>query len=160
MPEAPVLHEREHLKLTLTASPASPPPPALPVNWRRILGISGLGVAGASLVVAVVGSFQARSVASDPAFLSYTSTSTAEDVCVSAAFGGDQPNAAISALCAKGHGAELRQAIFYPAFVVLGGVGTYLFLTSGKPSSPPAARTQFSPYIGPHTAGIDVIGTF
>jgi hypothetical protein len=167
-PEVPTLHEGDHLKLLLRASAsAATPVPAAPVpsppstlNWRRIAGISGLGLAGASLVVGVVGSAQANAVGNDPAFKAYRTSTVTSNVCVSAAFGGDHPDAAITALCGKAARSELLQAIFYPAFAVFGGAGAYLLLTSGKATSAPPAQAHFTPYVGPGAAGLDITGTF
>jgi hypothetical protein len=159
-PEAPVLQERDHRKLLLHPPLATATPPASDVNWRRITGISGLGLAGVSLIVGVAESLKANSVATDPDFVRYRNSTVTNDVCVSAAAGGDHPDAGIAALCDKAFTAELLQAIFYPAAAVFGGVGTYLLLTSGKPPSPPAVTAHFSPRVGPGIAGFDVTGTF
>lgn len=165
-PEAPVLHEGDQLKLLLHApiAAATPtviaPPPGSSMDWRRIGGISGLGLAGASLVVGIVGSLQANSVTNDPAFKAFRAATVTSNVCVSAAFGGDHPDAAIAALCGRASGAERLQAIFYPAVAVFGGLGAYLLLTSGKPASAPAAQAKVAPYIGPEGAGFAATGTF
>lgn len=161
VPEAPVLREREHVKLVLhgpISTPAPPPGPA--ADWRRIAGISGLGLAGASLIVGVVGSVQASSVSNDPLFTAYANKTVTNDVCVSSSGGGPDHDASVAALCDKAVVGERLQAIFYPAVIVFGGVGTYLFLTSGKSTTPPVALTHFSPYVGRHAAGLDVTGTF
>lgn len=161
VPEAPVLRERDHLKLLLhgpISTPAPPPGPA--TDWRRIAGISGLGLAGASLIVGVVGSIQARSVASDAAFTAYAGSTVTSDVCVSSAAGGDHPNFRVASLCDKAVTVERLQAVFYPAAIVFGAVGTYLFLTSGKSTTLSAPGARFSPHVGPHAAGLDVTGTF
>ena len=166
IPEAPVLHERDQLKLLLHAAIAAAkpteiaPPPASGLGFRRIAGISSLGLAGASLVVGIVGSAQATSITNDPAFKAYRASTVTSNVCVSAAFGGDHPDAAIAALCGRASAAERLQAIFYPAVAVFGGVGAYLLLTSGKPTSPRAVQAHFTPYLGPGAAGLDVTGTF
>lgn len=161
VPEAPVLREREHMKLLLhgpISTPAPPPGPA--ADWRRIAGISGLGLAGASVIVGVIGSVQAVSVTNDPAFTDYAGHTVTNDVCASSAAGGDHPDVLVATLCNKAVGSELLQAIFYPAAIAFGGAGTYLLLTSGKSTTPPAPRAHFSPYVGPHAAGLNVTGTF
>ncbi|MEP7127070.1 MAG: hypothetical protein ABJE95_39420 [Byssovorax sp.] len=165
VPEVKTVQEREQIKLTLLApgaappAPPSPQPPANPASdWRRIAGISGLGLAGASVIGAVVGSALAGSVKNDPAFDAYRRQSpTATNVCTLPGTA-SQPN--IESLCSKATTGERLQVILYPAAAVLGGVGAYLLFTSGRPAPAPPARAQITPYGGPNAAGLEVTGTF
>jgi hypothetical protein len=165
VPETRTVHEREQLRLVLRAPVAAPelppPPPPSPsaaIDWRRIAGISGLSLAGASLVGGVVGSLQASSVRGNADFDAYRRANpTATNVCDLPGTAG-QP--AIEALCSKATTGERLQVILYPAAAVLGGVGAYLFFTSGHAASPPAARARIVPYGGPRAAGLELTGTF
>ena len=163
-PEALELHEGERATLDLkvqASTPTTQPSQAgSGMNWRRIAGISGVGLAGVSLVVGVVGSLQVNSAMGDPAFKDYAATTVTNNSCKSAAVDGGHPNPGVVDICNKAHAGELLQAIFYPVAVVFGGVGTYLILTSGKSSSPRPAQLQFLPHVGVNAAGLDVIGTF
>jgi hypothetical protein len=161
-PQVKTIHEREQLKIVLLAPIAAPPPPpptpSAGVDWRRLAGLTGLGLAGASLIGGVVGSAMAGSVANDPAFDAYRRQNpTATNVC-------DLPGTAfqpaIQALCSKGTTGERLQVIFYPAAAVLGGLGAYLLFTSGHAASPPAAQARVVPCGGPHAVGLEVTGTF
>ena len=164
-PQVKTIHEREQIKLVLAALPAAPPTPTPPppapkagVEWRRLAGISGLGLAGASLIGGVVGSAMASSVRNDPAFDIYRRANpTATNVCDLPGTAG-QP--AVEALCSKATTGERLQVILYPAAAVLGGLGAYLLFTSGHAAAPPAAQAQLTPYGGPHAAGIELTGTF
>lgn len=159
-PEALDLHEGERATLVLQVPAAAPPPPGPGRDWRRIAGISGAGLAGVSLVVGVVGSLQVRSAVTDPVFVTYSETTVTNDVCVTAAAPGPDRSAAVDDLCKKAYTGVLVQAVFYPAAIVLGGVGTFLILTSGKGTSPRAAQVQLLPHFGPQAGGLDLIGTF
>jgi hypothetical protein len=158
VPRVTTIHEREQIKIVLLAPAAAPtPPPLTPtatVDWRRIAGISGLGLAGASLIGGVVGSAMASSVRNDPAFDTYRRANpTATNVCDLPGTAG-QP--AVEALCSKATTGERLQVILYPAAAVLGGLGAYLLFTSGHA----AAQARLTPYVGPHAAGIELTGTF
>ena len=159
-PKALEIHEGERATLQLEAAASAATQSGPGRDWRRIAGISSAGLAGVSLVVGVVGSLQVNAARSDSAFVAYTKSTVTNDACVSAAPGGDRPNSMVKDICSKAYTGVALQAIFYPAAVVLGGVGTYLILTSGKGSSPRPAQVQLLPHFGPRAGGLDVIGTF
>ena len=161
-PEQVVLREGEHASRALQAAagePLSPSPSAgTGPNWRRIAGISSAGLGGVALVVGVIESLRANSVNSNPEFQHYRMQHPASsNVCNDAEA---ENNSSIASVCHRGATAQTLQFVFYPAALVLGGVGTYLILTSGKGSSPPPMQVQLLPHIGPGAGGLDVTGTF
>ena len=163
-PEALELREGESATLALKAQSsavtATATQPGSGMGWRRIAGISGVGLAGVSLVVGVVGSLQVNSTTNDPEFdAARRAYPTSNDVCV-AAVSDPRFRSVIESTCSKGKTGTTLQLVFYPAALVLGGVGTYFLLTSGKSSSPKPAQVQFLPHVGVNAGGLDVIGSF
>jgi hypothetical protein len=160
-PEVLVIREGEHATRVLQAAPPPPPPPppaGAGPSVRRIAGISAAGLSVASVVVGVVESLAVNSIHSSTTFDAYRRLHAgSEDVCVDAV---KEVRADILSICRKGTTAVTLQFVLYPAALVLGGVSTYLLLTSPQGTSSPAARVQLVPHFGPQAGGLAVTGTF